>query len=175
MGKIGILASKQLRSILEGILSSTTHCGQRCRDTLVLMSTPLPVPRGSQIGEVMDRDTNHSSSALFTVPFPTFKMLEVQLVWGEAAQQATLLPLLLQEAKGKVPAGRGHLDPAGKGSSSSSSPSKALGLGQSCRKVPAYGVPSPGVLGVLHPWRDTQIPQGISHSWRGFPPSPAIL
>lgn len=71
-------------------------------------------------------------------------MLEVQLVWGEAAQQAALLPLLLQEAKGKVPAGRGHLDPAGKGSSSSSSPSKALGLGQSCRKAPACGVPSPG-------------------------------
>lgn len=75
MGKIGILASKQLRSILEDqiqlrISSSTTHCGQRCRDTLVLMSSPLPVPRGSQTGKVMDRDTNHSSSALFTVPFP---------------------------------------------------------------------------------------------------------
>lgn len=35
----------------------------------------------------------------------TFERLEVQLVWGEAAQQATLLPLLLQEAKDKVPAG----------------------------------------------------------------------
>lgn len=104
-----------------------------------------------------------SSCILKPCLFPTFKMLEVQLVWGEAAQQATLLPLLLQEAKGKVPAGRGHLDPAGKGSSSSSSPSKALGLGQSCRKAPACGVPSPGGFrgaACLERW--TQIPEGIS-------------
>lgn len=66
-------------------------------------------------------------------------MLEAQQVWGEAAQQATLLPLLLQEAEGKVPAGRGHLDPAGKGSSSSCSPSKALGLGQTCLCCPQTG------------------------------------
>lgn len=128
-------------------------------------------PEGGQIRRTTNRDAaNQLRSHPETVLFLTFKMLQTQMEGlgkGKAAQQAVLLPLLRKKAKGKVPAGRGHLDPAGKGSSSFYTSTKALGLGQCCRKATAHGVPRPpqGLGGgtavlqgsapaQLHPWID---------------------
>lgn len=115
MEKIGILASKQLRSILEGqvqlrMLSSTTHCVEEVQGHL---GADVPITTSAQRQPNWKRDgQGHKAQQISSgfilkwCLFPTFEMLEEQLVWGEAAQQATLLPLLLlQEAKGKVPAG----------------------------------------------------------------------
>lgn len=145
-----------------GTLSSTTHCGEEVQGHPGAAVPTTPRAQRPQIGKVMDKAQQISSGCILKwCLFLTFKML----VWGEAAQQATLVPLLLQEAKGKVPAERGHLDPAGKGSSSSCSPSQALGLGQRCRKAPACGAPRPGGFrGAASLERWTQIPEGISHT-----------
>lgn len=153
------------RSSPFGILRSTTHWWGEVQGCIHTAPSAQRQPDWENDGQG-HRTQRVSSGCILKRRFSlTLEMWEVQLVRGEAAQQATLLPPLPQEAEGKVPAGRGHLDPAGKGSSSFCSPPRALGLGQRCRKATARGVPPAlGVFGVLHPWI------GGHRSQRAFPP-----
>lgn len=124
----------------------------------MLMSTPLPVPRGSQIGKVMGRDTNHSRRALaasqsgaFSRPLRCWKCS-----WCGVKQHNRQLcsRRCCRKPRGRCQQGEGTWIQLEKAAPVPVHHPKLWVWGSAAGKRLPVVSPALGVLGVLHPWRD---------------------
>lgn len=133
----------------------------------MLMSTPPPVSRGSQIGKMMRHGHKpqqiSSGCILKRCLFPTFKMLEVQLVWVKQHSRQFCSHCCCRKPRGRCQQGEGTWIQLEKAAPVPVHHPKLWVWGSAAGNCLPVVSSALGVLGLLHPWRDGH------RSQRAFP------